>query len=469
MSVIASGAPAAGNLWREEMRAMMILAWPMILTNLAQTAMTATDVMIIGRLGADALAAGALGSNMYFAPLIFGLGLMYATAPMMAAERGRKKHSVRDLRRTVRQGLWLSVLVVIPIWLILWNTETLLLAMGQDPGLSVQAGIYVRHLQWAVLPFYGYIVLRSFLSVLEKPGWALVIMVIAVILNAVGNWALVFGNMGFPAYGIAGSGMATSFASLFMFIGLAAVCVTHKTFRRYRLFGRFWRADWPRFWGLLKLGAPISGILAFEVTIFNAAAFLMGLIGAAPLAAHAIALQIASVTFMVPLGLSQAATVRVGLAYGANDPAGISRAGWTAYIMGVTFMALMGVVMISAPHLLISAFIDTGDPNNAGVISLAVTFLAFAALFQVADGAQAVGAGMLRGLQDTNVPMIYAAIGYWGIGLPLGALLAFRFGFAGNGIWIGLCAGLAVVAVLLLYRWLQRDRLGLSTAPGTIL
>jgi MATE family multidrug resistance protein len=198
MSVIASGAPAAGNLWREEMRAMMILAWPMILTNLAQTAMTATDVMIIGRLGADALAAGALGSNMYFAPLIFGLGLMYATAPMMAAERGRKKHSVRDLRRTVRQGLWLSVLVVIPIWLILWNTETLLLAMGQDPGLSVQAGIYVRHLQWAVLPFYGYIVLRSFLSVLEKPGWALVIMVIAVILNAVGNWALVFGNMGFP-------------------------------------------------------------------------------------------------------------------------------------------------------------------------------------------------------------------------------------------------------------------------------
>lgn len=464
MFSVETGAGRAATPWRDEARAMLLLAWPMILTNLAQVAMTATDVMIIGRLGADALAAGALGSNMYFAPLIFGLGLAYATSPMIAAEIGRKRHSVRDVRRTVRQGLWLAAIISIPIWILLWNSESILLAMGQDPALSAQAAIYVRHLQWAVLPFYGYIVLRSFISALERPGWALVIMALAVTLNAVGNWLLVFGKLGFPQMGIAGSGLATAIASFFMFVGLAVVVSMERRFRRYRLFGRFWRADWPRFWALLKLGAPISGILAFEVTIFNAAAFLMGLIGAASLAAHAIALQIASVTFMVPLGLAQAATVRVGLSYGAGDAEGISRSGWTALVMGVSFMALMALVMITFPELLISAFIDITNPANTAVVGLAVTFLAFAALFQVADGAQAVAAGMLRGLQDTNVPMVYAAIGYWGIGLPLGALLAFKFGFAGSGIWIGLVAGLTVVAVLLIYRWLQRDRLGLSLA-----
>ncbi|WP_274626250.1 MATE family efflux transporter [Arvimicrobium flavum] len=464
MSAIVAGAQASGKLWREEFRAMLALAWPMILTNLAQAAMTATDVMFIGRLGADSLAAGALGSNMYFAPLIFGLGLVYATQPMMAAELGRKKHSVRDVRRTVRQGLWLAVLAVIPIWILLWNTETVLLAMGQEPPLAKLAGTYVRGLQWAVLPFYGYIVLRSFISALEKPAWALGIMAFAVILNALGNWVLVFGNLGFPALGIVGSGLATSFASFIMFFGMVAVVMTHRQFRRYHLLGRFWRADWPRFRALLKLGAPISGILAFEVTIFNAAALLMGLIGAAQLAAHAIALQISSVTFMIPLGLAQAATVRVGLAFGARDTEGISRAGWTALAMGVSFMALMAIVMITLPKLLIGVFIDIDDPANTAVIGFAVTFLAFAALFQVADGAQAVAAGMLRGLQDTTVPMIYAAIGYWGIGLVLGVALAFWFGFDGNGIWIGLCTGLAVVSVLLIYRWLQRNRLGLSTA-----
>lgn len=463
MSMEQAAPLGAASPWRVEARAMLLLAWPMILTNLAQVAMTATDVMIIGRLGAQSLAAGALGSNLYFAPLIFGLGLMYATAPMMAAERGRNKHSVREIRRTVRQGLWLAFAASLPIWVLLWNAEPILLLLGQEPALAAQAKLYMRGLQWAVMPFFGYIVLRSFISALERPGWALVIMAVAVVVNAIGNVCLVFGRFGFPELGIFGSGLATSFASWFMFFGLAIVCMAEPQFRRYRLFGRFWRADWPRFWALVKLGAPISGILAFEVTIFNAAAFLMGLIGAAPLAAHAIALQIASVTFMIPLGLAQAATVRVGLAFGSGDAEGISRAGWTAYAMGVSFMALMALAMLLFPELLISAFIDVTDPANATVIGLAVTFLAFAALFQVADGAQAVAAGMLRGLQDTKVPMLYAAIGYWGVGLPLGALLAFRFGLDGSGIWIGLFGGLAVVASLLLYRWLQRHRLGLAT------
>ncbi len=410
------------------------------------------------------MAAATLGVNLYLAILIFGIGVVTATSPMMANALGRKLHSVRDVRRTFRQGLWTAVMIAVPSWILLWHAEAILILFDQEPELAAAAQSFVHELQWGLLPALGYIVLRSFVAALERPIWALMVTGTAIAFNIAANWVLVFGNLGFPALGIVGSGLATSFASFIMFFGMVAVVMTHRQFRRYHLLGRFWRADWPRFRALLKLGAPISGILAFEVTIFNAAAFLMGLIGAAQLAAHAIALQISSVTFMIPLGLAQAATVRVGLAFGARDTEGISRAGWTALAMGVSFMALMAIVMITLPKLLIGVFIDIDDPANTAVIGFAVTFLAFAALFQVADGAQAVAAGMLRGLQDTTVPMIYAAIGYWGIGLVLGVALAFWFGFDGNGIWIGLCTGLAVVSVLLIYRWLQRNRLGLSTA-----
>ena len=466
MSAIDAGVQTPETPWRDEIRATLSLSWPMVLTNLAQIAMTATDVMMMGRAGPGMLAAGALGANLYFAPLIFGLGLMNATSPMMAAELGRKRHSVRDIRRTVRQGLWIAVLVCIPIWLILWNTEAILVAMGQEPALAREAGIYVHWLQWAVLPFYGYIVLRSFMAALQRPRWALVVVVIAVSFNALANWCLIFGNLGFPRMGIAGSGLATTLSSFLMFGGLAVVVSLERGFRRYHLFGRFWRADWPRFRGLMRLGLPIAGILAFEVTIFNAAALLMGLIGATSLAAHAIAIQIASISFMVPMGISQACTVRVGRAFGAQDPVGITRAGWTAFVLGVSFMALMALIMVLWPRLLISGFIDVADPANAAVVGLAVTFLAFAGLFQIVDGAQAVASGMLRGLQDTQVPMVYAAIGYWGIGLPFGVLLAFKFDFDGAGIWIGLSMGLAVVAVLLLARWLRRERHGLVAASA---
>ena len=463
MSAIEACAQAPESPWRDEIRATVSLAWPMVLTNLAQIAMTATDVMMMGRAGPAMLAAGALGSNLYFAPLIFGLGLMTATSPMMAIELGRNRHSVRDIRRTVRQGLWIAVLVSIPLWIFMWNVETVLLWMGQDAKLAHEAGVYVRWLQWAVLPFFGYLVLRSFLSALERPRWALVIVVIAVICNAVGNWLLIFGNLGFPRMGIAGSGLATTLSSAVMFAGLAVVVSVERRFRRYRLFGRFWRPDWPRFKAILKLGLPIAGTVIFEVWIFNAAALLMGLINAASLAAHAIAIQIAAVAFMVPMGLSQAATVRVGRAYGAGDRAGITRAGWAAFAIGVSFMALTALVMVIWPIALLAAFIDVDAPENAAVVTLAVTFLAFAGLFQIFDGAQAVGLGMLRGLHDTRMPMIYALIGYWGVGLPLGILLAFPLGAAGAGIWIGLSAGLAVVALLLLVRWLRRERHGLVT------
>ncbi|MFN4271222.1 MAG: MATE family efflux transporter [Aliihoeflea sp.] len=438
---------------------MAALAWPIVLTNLAQNAMQTTDVVMMGWLGPEALAAGTLGFNIYFTPMIFGMGLLLSVAPMVAFEIGRRAHSVRDVRRTVRQGMWIALMIAVPLWAIMWHGEAILRAMGQDPALSAAAGSYLRAMQWALVPFYFFIVLRSFVSALERPGWALAIMLLAVVFNAFANWVLMFGNLGMPAYGIVGTGIATTLSATLMFAGLALVVILHPRFRRYRLFGRFWRSDWPRFREMLRLGLPISGILTFEVSLFGVSALLMGLIGAASLAAHAIAIQLASLAFMVPMGIAQAATVRVGRAYGAQSEQGITKAGWSAFGLGIAFMMLTASIMVAAPLVLISGFLDTADPANAEVVRLAVLFLAIAALFQIVDGAQAVAAGMLRGLQDTKIPMFYAAVGYWGIGMPSGILLAFWFGMQGTGIWLGLCIGLAAVALMLVVRWLRRDRL----------
>jgi MATE family multidrug resistance protein len=308
-------------------------------------------------------------------------------------------------------------------------------------------------------------VLRNFIAAVERPLWGIWAGGIGFVANAAAAWCLIFGALGFPRLELLGAGIATTFSSTVMFGVLAFVAVFDRKFRRYHLFGRFWRADWPRFRALWRLGLPIAVTLVFEVSIFNAAVFLMGLIGTASLAAHSIAIQIASLTFMVPLGFGQAVTVRVGRAFGAQDRAAIARAGWTAYVMGVGFMGLMACTMLFAPHLLIGAFLDLSRPENRPVIELATVFLAFAALFQLFDGAQAVGSGMLRGLHDTRVPMYFAAIGYWGIGLPLGVILGFPLGLAGVGIWIGLASGLAIVAVLMTTRWVMRERLGLVGPP----
>jgi len=452
------------SAWLAELRAMLALGWPLILTNVAQNALMTSDVILMGWLGSDALAAGALGTNLYFAFLIFGIGLMSATSPLIAEELGRRRHSVREVRRTVRQGFWAAITVAVPIWIVSWNGERLLLAMGQEPVLAHNAGDYMRALQWSLLPFLLYLVLRSFLAALERPGWPLVIGILAVPVNFAAAYALMLGKFGLPALGLVGAGVGTVISSTFMFVALALVIGFDRKLRRYHIFGRFWRADWPRYRTLWRIGVPIGLTLAFEVTIFNAAALLMGRIGANELAAHAIALQIASFCFMVPFGLGQAVTVRVGRAYGAQDAEGVTRAGWTAFALAMGFMVFTASLMLFSPHLLLMAFLDLSDPKNAPVIGFAVSFLVMAAIFQLGDGAQAVGSGMLRGLQDTRVPMIYAALGYWGVGLPLGVSLAFGTELRGIGIWIGLATGLTVVAALMLWRWVRRDRLGLVTA-----
>jgi MATE family multidrug resistance protein len=452
------------RLWFAELRATLTLAWPLILTNLAQIALSTTDVIVLGRVSSQALAASALGANLYLALLIFAIGLVTATSPMMAEALGRKLHAVRDVRRTFRQGIWTAVVISVPAWLVLWHTEAILLLFGQEAQAAADAQNFTHMLQWGFLPAVTFIVLRSFVAAVQRPLWALVTTVIAVLFNVAANWVLVFGNLGFPAMGLQGSGLATSLSNACVCAIFCTIVALHPRFRRYALFGNFWRADWPRFRQLWKIGLPIGAALAFEITVFNAAVFLMGQFGTAAIAAHAIAIQIASISFMVPMGLSQAATVRVGLAKGAADADGITRAGWTAFVLAIGFMASMSVLLLTAPRPLIGAFIDSSDPANALVVDTAMSFLFCTALFQIADGAQSVGAGMLRGLQDTRAPMIIAGLGYWGFGMALSLLFAFKLGFGGVGIWIGLASGLAVVAPVMLWRWTQRERLGLVPA-----
>ena len=447
--------------WRHELRVTLALAWPLILSNLTMALIGATDVLMLGWLGARELAAATLGFNLAMSAAIFCMGLITASAPMMATEIGRRGNSVRDVRRTFRQAMWAATAVLLPFWMILWNTETILLAFGQQPDLAAMAGTYISAYMWSILPFLFFIILRNFISALEQPVTALVISIIGVLANGLFNYALIFGKFGVPAFGVIGAGIGSVMTNILMFGGMALVVIYHKRFRRYHLFGRFWRSDWQRFRMMWKLGLPIAITMGLEGSVFGLAALLMGLISAESVAAHAIALQLAALTFMVPMGLGQAATVRVGIQYGRKNHAGIMRAGWVSFILGTSFMAAMALVFVLAPDFLISIFIDASAPGNEKVAALAVSFLAIAAIFQIVDGAQVVGAGMLRGLHDTTVPMLFALMGYWFIGIGMGAGLAFWQDWQGIGIWTGLASGLTVVAVLMLGRWMRREKLGL--------
>ena len=350
--------------WRDELRATLSLAWPLILTNLSMSLIGATDVVMVGWLGPTELAAASLGFNLCMTAAIFCMGLVTATAPMMASERGAKAHSVRDIRRTFRQGLWVAVAIMIPIWLVLWQAETVLLTLGQQAELASKAQSYVRAYMWSILPFLGFLVLRNFVAALEKPVWATVVACGAVVLNAVVNYGLILGHYGLPQLGLMGAGIGSTITNVVQFGVMALVVSFHPKFRRYHLFGRFWRPDWPRFRQIWRLGLPIGVTMGFEGGVFAVAILLMGLINEASVAAHAVAIQIASLTFMVPMGLGQAATVRVGLAFGRNDADGITKAGWTAFVLGTGFMAAMALGIYSFSEALIGIFVTPVDAET---------------------------------------------------------------------------------------------------------
>lgn len=447
--------------WSDELRSTLALAWPLILANLTQQLIQATDILLMGRLGATQLAAATLALNMTFTFNLLMLGLVIASSPMMATALGQRSNAVRDVRRTFRAGLWLIAIMLPPYWLVLWHVGSLMRAFGISEDLASQGQTFLRAYMWCTLPWLLFQLLRNFVSALERPRIVLWLSIAGIAVNALLSWSLIFGHLGLPALGLVGGGLGSTLTWFAMCGALVAVVLADRRFRRFHLFGRWWRFDRERTMAMVRLGWPIGVTMALEMGVFALAAYFMGWIGAPAVAAHAVALQIAALTFMVPLGLGQAATVRVGLALGREDRLGVTRAGWTAWVMGVGFMGAMALVMLAIPHRLITLFLQD-LPENATTIALAVSFLRVAAAFQLVDGAQVIGAGMLRGLHDTRWPLVFALVGYWVVGLGIGAWLAFSLDWKGVGIWIGLAAGLAAVAALMLWRWVRRETLGLT-------
>ena len=452
--------PASGA-WALELRAMLALAWPLILANLTQQLIQATDVLLMGRLGASQLAAATLALNLTFTFNLMMLGLVIASSPMMATALGQRSNAVRDVRRTFRAGLWLIAMMLPPYWLVLWHVGDLMLLFGQSAGLARQGQTFLRAYMWCTAPWLLFQLLRNFVSALERPRIVLWLSLAGIGVNALLSWSLIFGHFGLPALGLAGGGLGSTITWTAMCGALMAVILRDSQFRRFHLFGNWWRIDRQRTIAMIRLGWPIGLTMALEMGVFALAAYFMGWIGAPAVAAHAVALQLAALTFMVPLGLGQAATVRVGLALGRGDDGAVTRAGWTAWVIGVAFMGSMALVMWSVPRTLVTLFLND-VPANAVTIALAVSFLRVAAAFQLVDGAQVIGAGMLRGLHDTRWPLLFALVGYWVVGLGIGTWLAFARDWRGVGIWVGLASGLAAVAALMLARWVLRDRLGLT-------
>jgi multidrug resistance protein, MATE family len=452
---------AAPTTFRAELGATVRLAVPLAAANLLQMAVYAIDVMFVARLGPEALAASSLAVSL-FGLLVWGItGLTGAVAPLIAAEIGRRPNSVREVRRQLRMAFWLTGGAGIAAVVILGFGEEIMLATGQQPGIARQGGDFLNILRWAAIPMVAAGVLRIFVAALGRPVIATAITALALAVNAVGNYALVFGNLGAPALGLAGSAIASNITAVATVAAYLAVIASDRRMRRYRILGNLWRPEWEQLRLIVRIGIPIALTVVAEGGLFGSAAFLMGRIGALELAAHAIALQVAAIFFQVPFGVGQAATIRVGYHYGARNAVAAGRAGWAALAVGTGFMCLSAAAMIAVPRVILSAYVDTSAAVNAAMVALAVQYLAIAAAFQLFDGMQTVGAGALRGLQDTRVPMIIAISGYWLVGFALAAWLGLATPLEGVGVWIGLAAGLVVVAALLVWRWSRRERLAL--------
>lgn len=448
--------------WPRELSALLRLGWPLIVAQLAQNALVTTDVIMMGWLGPKYLAAGALANALFICVQLFGVGVCGAVAPMVAQALGARDY--RSVRRTVRQGIWVALILGVALFPIAWNIRPIYLALGQDPELTEMAELFVHYAIWLMFPGLLIIVLRSFLAAHGATRAILVITVAGVAVNALLDYALIFGNFGFPRLELRGSGIATTTVNFVMLALTIGYVLTHRRFRRYHIFARFLRPDWPRFVELWRIGLPIGLMLLAEVGMFTMSQLLQGRIGQSEVAAHAIALQLTSMVFMVPLGLSQATTVRVGVAFGERNPAGIGRAGWTAWGATLGFMALCGVLFFVWPRELVGLFLDPTNPDNAHVIDLATSFMIVAALFQLFDGTQVSMGAALRGLSDTRIPLLIALFGYWIVGFPTAWLCAFPLGMGGVGVWVGLASGLAATGCILVVRFALRRRLGLTTA-----
>ncbi len=438
--------------YRDHARAILVLGLPLIGSHLAQILIGVTDTVMMGWYGVTELAALVLGSTFFLLMFLLGSGFANAVMPMVA--EAAASGNERQVRRVARMALWLSLayaVLIVPVFL--WS-GTILRFLGQEPQVADLAQLYLRIAVAGMGPALITMVLKSYLSALERTVALLWVTIGAAVINGIANYALIFGNWGFPELGVAGAGIASVVSNLLAALALA-VHVARAT-PEHALFHRFWRSDWEALGRVFRLGWPISLTMLSEVGLFSASAIMVGWVGTTELAAHGIALQLAAITFMVHLGLSGVATIRVGRAVGRGDQAGLADGGRVVTALSVLFALVAALVFLGFPEALIDLFLDPAEPARAEILRIGAILLALAAVFQLADGAQAIGLGLLRGVQDTRAPMVIAGVSYWGVGATCSYVLSQPLGLGAPGVWIGLVAGLTCAAVLLNLRFWRR-------------
>ncbi len=426
-------------------RAILTLGLPLVGGHLGQMAIGVTDTVMLGWYSIEALAAVTLASTYFFVLFIFGSGFAWAVMPMVASFAAEDDEV--SIRRSTRMGLWLSLAFgVLAMPLMIWS-EPILMQLGQGDALAATAGRYLAVAGWGIIPALLVMVLKSYLAALERTQVVLWITLASAVVNALANYALIFGNWGAPELGVVGAAWASVTTQIVSLVGIVIYVVW--VMPQHRLFVRMWRADSQMLRQVFKLGWPISITSLSEVGLFAASAMMMGWLGTIPLAAHGIAVQLASITFMVHLGISNVATIRAGNAYGRRDRPHMARGAIIALAMSLGFAALTTISFVGWPEALISIFMQRDEPTRADILAIGVGLLIMAALFQLVDGAQVIALGLLRGVQDTKMPMVIAAFSYWVIGIPCSYLLGFTFGYGGIGVWSGLVIGLGIAALLL--------------------
>lgn len=436
---------------REQVKTTFLLAYPVMLSQLGQVAVGVADSMMVGRLGALELAASSLANSIFFVILMFGIGISMGLTPLVSKAFGKgKTHQISRLFSNSLLINFFSSLVL--FGLVLWFSRNLAL-LNQPKEIEVLALPFLLIITVSLIPLMAFQTFKQFVEGLSQTKQAMFITVTANLVNVLLNWLLIWGNWGFPELGFLGAAWATLISRILMMVLMGAYVLNSKRYADYALRIIGFKPKWTLCKRILKIGIPTGFQFIFEVSAFSAAAIMMGWIGVNALAGHQIALNLASISYMMATGLATAGMIRVSHYIGKEDYKGMREAGMVAFGMVATFMFVCALLFFLFRFFLPTLYID--DPQ---VISLAASLLVLAGLFQLSDGIQVVGLGVLRGLEDVKVPTVVTFLAYWGLGLPLGYFLAIKMDFAEKGIWIGLLIGLTLTAGMLLYRFDQLSK-----------
>lgn len=438
--------------FRAHLGRLLSLGLPLVGAQVASFAIHVTDTVMLGWYDVTALAAATIATSVWFVFFILGSGFAHAVTPLAAAavEAGDEIRA----RRVTRMSLWLIAGFAALSMAVLWHSEPLLRAMGQAPEVAEKAQLYLRIAGWGLFPAIAGQALRGLLGAMQLTAVQLWITLAALLLNGLVNYALIFGNLGAPELGIAGAAIASVAVQTAQLLALAGYIQGKRP--DFELFRRLWRPDPPALSEVFRLGVPIGLTALAESAMFSGSAVMMGWIGALELAAHGIALQLTALAFMFHVGMSQAATIRAGGHHGRGDTDALRSGARAAYVLAFGFGALVTALYLLAPGALVGLFVDPADPDRDALIAVGARLVIVAGLFQFMDAGQITAVSLLRGMQDTRVPMWLASVSYWLVGIPAGYLLAFPLGLGAEGLWLGLTAGLCAAALSLSWRFWRR-------------